>query len=307
MTATVPIGDRSARRRSGWTRTELAVVVAILVMASGLLIVTVQYGRNQAHVVECEMHLKSMGEAIREFEVKHKTLPASCIAPGYATWAVQIAPLLLQDRGKALAGWNEGLPYFQQPEEVRKGQVWVYLCPGRRDPPQYSVSGDVPAMPPGQSNYSGALGDYGCAPESSRGKDIWTTPDADGSLIVGDVLERQGDKLTKWQSRTTLNSLKRGQQYTILLGEKQVPAGSFGQADAGDGSLYNGAMPANFSRLIDDERPLGTGPTAKYQTNFGSWHPGVCLFLLADVSVRKFANDTPAEVIQKLIPRGTSN
>jgi hypothetical protein len=289
-------------QRGGWTRVELVVVALVLVGTAGFIVVLLQRGRDQAHRVECAMHLKSLGDAAIVFDEKRRTLPASCIAPGYATWAVQIAPYLRQDRGKSLRGWDEALTYYQQPDEVRRGQVWVYYCPARRDPPQLSTSGDVPEKEPGRSNLAGALGDYGCAP-SSTGKKHWTSPEADGALIVGEVLEKQGDRIVKWQGRTSLKSLKRGMSYTILLGEKHVLEGGFGQGALGDNSIYNGEYAASFARLIGADHPLSTGPTDAYRTNFGSWHSGICQFLMADTSVRPLTTSTSPDTIVKLIPR----
>ena len=278
------------------------MVAVVLLGTAGFIIVVLQHGRDQAHRVECSMHLKSLADAMIVFDEKRKTLPASCIAPGYATWAVQIAPFLRQDHGKGLRGWVEGLPYYQQSDEVRRGQVWVYYCPARRDPPQFSASGDVPEKDPGRGNVSGALGDYGCAP-SSTGKKLWTSPEADGALIVGAVLEKQGDRIVKWEGRTSLKSLKRGTSYTILLGEKHVPEGGFGQGALGDNSLYNGEYAASFARLIGADHPLATGPSDAYRVNFGSWHSGICQYVMADTSVRPFTIGTSLDTIVKLIPR----
>src|SRR5204863_8437664 len=99
---------------------------------------------------------------------------------------------------------------------------------------------------------------------------------------VGEVLEKSGDKIVRYQSCTTLADLQRGQSYTILLGEKHVAVGDFAQRSLGDGSLYNGDYPASFARLIDANHGLAQGPTDAFNLNFGSWHPGVCQFLMAD-------------------------
>jgi hypothetical protein len=279
------------------------VVVVVLLLVAGFIVVVVQGGRGQAQRVECAMHLKHLGDAMQVFNDKRKTLPASCIAPGYATWAVQIAPFLRQERGTALVvGWDEALPYYQQTEAVRKSQVWVYYCPARRNPPQYSISGDVPEKDAGRGNVAGALGDYACAPSSTPTK-LWTSTEADGALIVGDVLEKQGERIVKWQARTSLKALKRGTSYTILLGEKHVVEGGFGQGALGDNSIYNGEYPASFARLIDVDHPLATGPSDTYRVNFGSWHSGICQFLMADTSVRPFSISTSSDTLQKMIPR----
>jgi prepilin-type processing-associated H-X9-DG protein len=98
--------------------------------------------------------------------------------------------------------------------------------------------------------------------------------------------------------------LLRGESYTILLGEKHVPAGDLGKAQFGDGSIYNGDNTASFARLVDIDHPLAQGPADTFKLNFGSWHAGVCQFVMADGSVRVISNDTDPEMVKMLIPRG---
>jgi len=287
----------------------------LILTAAGLLATVLLHGHDPAQRLECALHLKGIGTAVHAFHDEHKTLPSSCIAAGHATWAVQIAPFLQQDDGKALKAWDLGQSYYDQPATVREGQVAVYYCPARRPPGQLSSSGDVPVAPLsplpadggrakwGAANYAGALGDYGCAPTSDNATKSWTSPEADGALIVGEVLEKAGDKIVRWKSRTTLALLQRGQAYTILLGEKNVPMGDFGQCLLGDGSLYNGDYPSSFARLVDAKHGLAQGPTDAFNLNFGSWHQGVCQFLMADGSVYVAGDSINPELLQKLVPR----
>jgi Protein of unknown function (DUF1559) len=286
-------------------RVELLVAVIVVLTGAGLVLTFVLRSHSPAQRVECAMHLQRIGTAIHAFHDEYKSLPSSCIAPGYATWAVQIGPLLPQDAGKSLKGWDLELSYYDQAPAVREGQIWLYYCPARRTPWQLSVSGDVPAGGQGKlANYPGALGDYGCAPTSDNNAKPWTAAEADGALIVGEVLEKSGDKIVRFKSRTTLADLQRGQAYTILLGEKHVAVGDFGQRLLGDGSLYNGDYPASFARLIDGNHGLAQGPDDAFNLNFGSWHPGVCQFLMADGRIHVSANNVSPEVLQKMIPRG---
>jgi hypothetical protein len=288
------------RRRGGWTRVEVLVVAFLGLLAAGLVVIFLQHSRTPSQRVECAMHLERLGTAVRLYHDTHKSLPASCIAPGYATWAVQIAPYLPRDGGKALQAWDEHLPYHAQSAEARQAQVWVYYCPARRPPGQLSVSGDTG---PDGKHLPGALGDYGCTPASQGGLATWMTPEADGALIVGQVLDKHGERIDRWKSLTDLGQLQRGEQYTLLFGERHVAEEGFGTTAWGDGSLYNGSQPASFARLADAEHPLAASATEPYRVNFGSWHPGVCQFLMADKSLRTFNTDTPATMLQALIPR----
>jgi hypothetical protein len=286
-------------RRGGWTRIDLLVAVVIGLTALGVVVYLVFRTRTPADTVECAMHLKRLGEAIHKFSDEHKMLPSSCQAPGEATWAVQIAAYLKEHHGVALAKWDPKLPYYEQDRFARDDQVWIYYCPARRQPPLFSRDGDID--PKTKQLVRGALGDYGCTPTTDNDKRPWMSPEADGALIVGDA--RPPGSEAAWKSRTKLESLKRGLAYTTLLGEKHIPEGGFGKEKFGDTSLYNGANPAAFARLVDKDHPLAQGPTDAYKVNFGSWHPGKCQFLMADTSVRPFANDVNPLVVRQLIPR----
>jgi hypothetical protein len=163
-----------------------------------------------------------------------------------------------------------------------------------------SISGD--ALIKGE-HVPGALGDYACAAGDGDPQFAWTGPDANGAIILADVLEKQDDLILRWQSRTSVASLTRGLAYTILLGEKHVPPEGIGQAAFGDGSLYNGQHPASVSRVGGPGFGLALTPEAPMNNNFGSSHPGVCQFLMADTSVRALRVDVSEEVLGKMIVR----
>src|SRR5262249_10356061 len=152
------------------------------------------------------------------------------VADGYATWAVLIAPGLAKT--SPLEEWDEDKPYSDQPRAARQAQFRFYYCPARRSPPQNSVSGDGAGN--GKPNLPGALGDYAAAAGSGAPKSAWMTERADGPFVVGQVTERDGERITRWQPRIRMKDLKRGLSHTILIGEKHVPLGGFGEAQAGD-------------------------------------------------------------------------
>ena len=118
------------------------------------------------------------------------------------------------------------------------------------------------------------------------------------------MLQRKGDRIVKWESRTSFESLTRGQSYTLLLGEKHALPDHLGDAEFGDGSLYNGARPANFSRIAGPGYPLAKAIDLPFNNNFGSWHNGICHFLMADGTVRPMAIDVSESVLGQLARRG---
>jgi hypothetical protein len=293
------------KRRPGLSRVEVLVIALIVLVALGALIPGVRWWRESADRLHCENNLKIQGETIFEYNKAHKQLPASCIDKGYATWAVQISPYLPEPGAKDLSKWDLAKTYYRQSAAVRQAQVVWYYCPARRKPPQESRAGDVPAGEPKDRNYAGALGDYAACAGDGAADAPWDTSEANGALIIGKVLKREGDRIVRWTGRIRLTDkdLPRGKQYTILLGEKHVPLGEWGLVASGDGSLYNGDHFGSFARVAGPGFGLAQAITDPYQRNFGSYHPRICQFLFADGSVKAFTITTDEKLLGKLANR----
>jgi prepilin-type processing-associated H-X9-DG protein len=52
---------------------------------------------------------------------------------------------------------------------------------------------------------------------------------------------------------------------------------------------------------------LASHPLEAYNLQFGSWHPGVCQFVMADGSVQTLANSTDVVVLDRLADRKDAN
>jgi hypothetical protein len=311
---------------------ELLIVVLIGIVVIGLIASFIPRAREKANLAACANNLRQMGEAVHMFRdgKKPPSLPASCIALNYATWAVEIVPYLDPRRTGALPNWDLARSYFDQPDEVRQAQVLMYYCPSRRNPPQSSSSGDVQGR--GTTNFSGALSDYACAAGTGDPRHPWNTSKADGAIIPGEVTKwGRGHTVLAWQGRTDFaveepgnknpiirvhkatgkpgtlaDALKRGTSETILLGEKHVPWGQFGQAQHGDGSVYNGGRPANYARVGGPGHGLAQSLEQELDLRypvFGSYHPDVVQFLMADGSVRGLTRDVDETLLGRLIVR----
>jgi prepilin-type processing-associated H-X9-DG protein len=92
-----------------------------------------------------------------------------------------------------------------------------------------------------------------------------------------------------------------GLSNTVLVGEKHVPLGTFGQAYL-DSSTYNGDNPVSWSR--------GAGPMAglaqsirEVSFKFGSYHMGVTQFAFCDGRVQVLSNVTPPATLGLLTDR----
>jgi prepilin-type processing-associated H-X9-DG protein len=279
--------------RHALSRLEAAALAVLALIAVGVLLTLLRSSWDQSDRVVCMNQLKRLGEAIFEYHEQHKHLPASCIADGYATWPVQLAPYLFKEGENDLLGWDMAETYYRQPGDVRRAQFRLLYCPARRHAPLLSTAGDVHAG----KLYPGALGDYACS--SGSGAAAWDTAKATGAIIVGDVLRRDGERIVKWTGRTSLNdrSLERGLQYTILLGEKHVPLDEWGRVEVGDGSIYNGDHYGSFARIGGVGHPIAPSMAAAYDRNFGSYHPGLCQFLYADGNVHAHSTAMDATVL----------
>jgi prepilin-type processing-associated H-X9-DG protein len=295
-----------ADRRRGFTVAEFLIIVALTAVLIGLFVTAIQRMRESANRLHCADNLRRMGEAVRHFHEQQfpKALPPSRLGERHATWAVLIAPYLSR-RDNPLQGWDLRLPYYAQPAAVRESQVRGFFCPTRRSPPQNSVSGDVPTDGvPDQEHYPGVLSDYACSAGDGSPERPWDTDSSGAALLPAQVLERKDNQILSWRSRTDFDSLKRGVAQTILIGEKHVPEGVFGRAEQGDGSVYNGEYPANFSRVGGPGFGLAPSPAAEFNRNFGSYHTGgVCQFLMADGSVRPFTPAVDEELLGRLMLR----
>jgi hypothetical protein len=189
-------------------------------------------------------------------------------------------------------------------DALRAAAVSIYFCPTRRTPaadPGVSTAGDLPdiAFRGSRSHYSGALGDYACSVGNDMGADYNAGgPGGNGAMVLATLPHLyEGNssppRLAPWKSQTQIATISDGLSNTLLVGEKYLKPGTFGinvpanlSANFGDGSIYNGDHPWVISRVAGVASPLAHGIDDAFVSQFGSWHLGVCQFVMADGSVR---------------------
>ncbi len=309
--------------RRGFTLIELLVVIAIIGILIALLLPAVQKVREAADRSACQNNLKQIGLACHNYHDVYSAIPPSRLdKDGGVSWAVLLLPYLEQEN--FYRQWDLKHWYYDQGatpadgDAIRATQVKLYYCPSRRQPPLLSLSGDRPDMPwsGSRTNYPGALGDYAACEGDDMSLDENGTGGNGAMVLAGhQVYSKSGLKalpwiLASWASQTRFEDITDGLSNTFFVGEKHVQRGRFGMnkgQDAtptdGDSSIYNGDDAWVVSRAAGPKYPLATAPEDPFNFQFGSYHPGVCQFLLGDGSVRAVSNATPGTTLSLLAQR----
>jgi prepilin-type N-terminal cleavage/methylation domain-containing protein len=296
---------RQNHKRSAFTLIELLVVIAIIAVLMALLLPAVQQAREAARRSQCSNNLKQLGLAIHNFENARQTLPSSRLGPQHATWFVQILPYLEQPSLYNL--WNLSNTYYVQTPQTQMAQVPVFYCPSRRSDmlsTQFEISST--GIPDSQQ-YPGALGDYAGNGGQFAGA-IVDDPLCNGVMCQANS-QVTNSQIVSTQSQTKLRDVTDGTSQTFLVGEKHVPLSMFGQSGPswGDGSIYNGDFPRNFSRIAGQPKfNLGTGPTdltGPWHCKFGSYHIGICQFLFTDGHIVALSTSIDLNVLNRLAVR----
>jgi prepilin-type N-terminal cleavage/methylation domain-containing protein len=281
-------------RRRGFTLVELLVVLAIIAVVAGLLLPAIQSIREAASRAKCMNNLKQMGLALHLFHGDYARLPPSRLSDLHATWAVVILPYV--EQGALYNQWNLPLPYYNQTPAARMTPVPLYYCPTRRTPqtdPVASIAGDQFDDPPPLGPHTpGALGDYAAC----TGTDNCDGADCRGA--VNGAFRANYDENLRFLGYVTFAMITDGLSNTFFIGEKHVQIDSFGKGPL-DCSLYNGDYWVCSTRSAGPSYPLAPSPASAAPV-FGSYHPGVCQFLLGDGSVRPVAIGTDPKTLALL-------
>jgi prepilin-type N-terminal cleavage/methylation domain-containing protein/prepilin-type processing-associated H-X9-DG protein len=311
------------RARHGFTLIELLVVIAIIAILISLLLPAVQKVREAGTRISCANNLKQLGLACLNHHDTFGGLPPSRDLLSYpgelaeliagsadhepdadedvgATWAVYILPHIEQQNIYALwdftpfpnkgsgFGFGYGIPANAQAAGAATTPVKTFFCPSRRDQntqPTLCPTWSYPAGYTTAANANGgALGDYACS-LGMGGSDMATAagpPEGAFQFGVSGV-------------GLPLLSITDGTSNTLLIGEKHVQWGKFGQAN-NDRSIYDGYTVWGWGRGAGPGFPLVTSVNATSWA-FGSYHPGVSQFAFADGSVHALSTSLDPVVL----------
>ncbi len=321
--------------RRGFTLVELLVVIFIIGVLVSILLPAVQSAREASRGLQCKNNLHQIALATELFQEAIRAYPPARYQPRpgdppgidcggeQTTWLVRIMPFLEQTAVERQ--WDYSKSYANHPAATREQVLSVYVCPSRRSPANAIGSGviattttkwirlpcgcEVPIVSAGSTTVSGAVGDYGgnhgdLSPGSfGLPTDFYYGGNGTGTIISSRA-RCNGSMPIDWIDRIAHKDVTDGLSHTILTGEMHVPMGKLGQSPE-DAFIYNGDSVFNFSRvggptvpIVSDARSTGNSLVA-----WGSWHPGVCQFALADGSVRSIAVALDTEALGNLCNR----
>jgi prepilin-type N-terminal cleavage/methylation domain-containing protein/prepilin-type processing-associated H-X9-DG protein len=284
-------------RRRGFTLIELLVVIAIIAILIGLLVPAVQKVREAAARSQCQNNLKQLGLACHSYHDTRRALPYPRSGGGQNrhTWAMLLLPFIEQNNihqvyktqitGVSVTdGYNNHNTPNATMTAAREAQVSVFVCPARRGLPvlcNLNNNTTPPIIKGMGSDYVVCSGDSTAVPSTG----IFV-------LVNSNHLD----------SGITLVRISDGSSNTIMIGEKHVQLGLFGE-HIHDGLVYSAGENQTYHRRAGASWPLAIDHKVPYNFQFGSYHTGICQFLFGDGHVQPLRNSTPTAVLALLANR----
>ncbi len=321
--------------RKAFTLVELLVVIAVIGILVGLLLPAVQAAREAARSMQCKNNLHQIALASHMFHDTLRAFPPARYQPrpdadksnscggDETTWLVRIMPFMEQQAAEAR--WDYSKAYSAHSSAAREFTLASYCCPSRRSASEAIgssiISGTattwitlpcgcrVPVTTSSSQTVSGAVGDYGgnhgdLSPASAGlPSDFYYGGNGNG-VIISSHARCDSDIPRDWTDKVRMQNVTDGLSNTFLAGEMHVPLGKLGQSPE-DAFIFNGDQVFNSARVGGPTVPIVSDPndSANGLASFGSWHPGVCHFALADGSVKAISKNIDTETLGNLCNR----
>jgi prepilin-type N-terminal cleavage/methylation domain-containing protein len=268
---------KKAVRAAAFTLVELLVVIAIIGVLVALLLPAVQAAREASRRSKCQNNLKQLGLGMHMFHDINKKLPFNSVgALGYGrpeapsgSWAYNIMPFIeLQGYYNSTSGV---LAYDTSAKHLHDQKLLVFLCPTRLR---------VGFKTDNSTSQAGSVTDYAINPRINcpnfpvMNVNENAQPDANhGFPFITD-----GTSHTMMLGEKALMTSQYRDNIINLFDETLWKGGAGGTARGRNTTTFNTGQPA--PAIVQDS------PTVTHGNRWGSPHPGTCLFLICDGSVR---------------------
>jgi len=300
--------------RRAFTLVELLVVIAIIGILVALLLPAIQAAREAANRSECSNNMKQLGLALHNYHDTYSTFPPGGVTPGNCcgtpsagTWTLFILPHIeeqgLHDKYNFNL-WNDVSPGRSGRNGGPNAEVCLtfldtHICPSDIKTSQL----ERPRSGPGSGkNY--APGSYRAVSGASTGA-CWFDANQTNSFcrryrgvlhhVAGRHLNRSGGRSDS--KPETFSDIIDGTSNTLMLGEMHTASHNRRRTFwAYTYTSYNqSSITVGQPRILlgDYDRCVsigGRGGSNTCKRGWGSFHPGIVQFCMADASVRSIGD-----------------
>jgi prepilin-type N-terminal cleavage/methylation domain-containing protein len=317
---------------AGFTLVELLVVIAIIGVLIGLLLPAVQAAREAARRAACTNHLKQLGLAALNYESVQKQLPPLTLdftnftngfSTGgryYATFFAYVLPYMeamtvadLFDMEQPFGHLGGPIPPNWQATKTSGCRIPGFLCPSRGSGTRVNARGQQAT-------------DYAVVTFRDDHRAWYVNGSGQAIMPSKAIGFDETNFILKSFKSARVSNVTDGLSKTFMLGEKHQTAtnGSCGgpSSDPGDCTPFFHSMGPNhdygwgefyMARTIKG-RPLGKGPTdvisdmrTAGSPTLGSWHPGICQFVMCDGAVVRLSVGSSQTVLDNLGNKADGN